>query len=77
VLQHAESDAAQRLSERLANVTDQIATTSISAEEQFRSSLALINRYSELTGCDLDFFCPPFFCHTSIAGRGQRSLQDK
>jgi len=47
VLQHAQSDAAQQLNERLAESPEVIATTFITFEEQCRSWLALINRYSD------------------------------
>ena len=48
VLQHAESEAAQRLSRRLAEALEQISTTAATVEEQCRSWLALINRYSDV-----------------------------
>jgi tRNA(fMet)-specific endonuclease VapC len=48
VLQHAQSDAAQQLRQRLADSGEPVATTSVTVEEQCRSWLALINRYSDV-----------------------------
>ncbi len=48
ILQHAESDAAVRLTQRLEESKEHIATTAATVEEQCRSWLALINRYSDV-----------------------------
>ena len=49
ILQHADSGIAASLSERLANSPDRdVATTAISLEEQSRSWLSLISRYSDV-----------------------------
>jgi tRNA(fMet)-specific endonuclease VapC len=48
VLQHAESDVANRLNEQVENAGALVVTTSITVEEQCRSWLALINRYSDV-----------------------------
>jgi tRNA(fMet)-specific endonuclease VapC len=49
ILQHADSPIAQSLSERLANSPDRdVTTTAISLEEQSRSWLSLISRYSDV-----------------------------
>ena len=48
ILQHADSDAAQALRRRLKQSSDpSIGTTTITLEEQSRSWLGLINRYSD------------------------------
>jgi tRNA(fMet)-specific endonuclease VapC len=49
ILQHADSDFAATLQERLTNTSDHvIATTAITLEEQSRSWLSLINRYTDV-----------------------------
>jgi len=49
ILQHAESPAAETLDERLSSSLDQaIATTAITLEEQSRSWLNLIHRYTDV-----------------------------
>ena len=49
ILQHADSDFAATLRERLTNSTDYVvATTAITLEEQPRSWLSLINRYTDV-----------------------------
>jgi tRNA(fMet)-specific endonuclease VapC len=47
ILQHADSDVAQRLIDRLSESNEPIATTAITLEEQMRSWLALINRTTD------------------------------
>ena len=48
VLQHEESVAADQLWQRLADSRELIVTSAVTVEEQTRSWLALINRYSDV-----------------------------
>lgn len=48
VLQHGDSDAATSLSTRIADSSHGVVTTDVTVEEQCRSWLGLINRYSDV-----------------------------
>ena len=48
ILQHDESVAADRLWQRLSESSELIVTSAVTVEEQTRSWLALINRYSDV-----------------------------
>jgi hypothetical protein len=48
ILQHGESFAADQLWQRLADSKELIVTSAVTVEEQARSWLALINRYSDV-----------------------------
>lgn len=48
ILQHPGSERAQELRARMRGEVDQIVTTAVTVHEQFRSWLALINRYRDV-----------------------------
>jgi hypothetical protein len=59
ILQHDESVAADRLWQRLSESSELIVTSAVTVEEQTRSWLALINRYSDVDQQVNSVVCKP------------------